>query len=48
MTIPASREFIMLNNSEEAIHSEAGLMASQGGRITVQRTFMQSVSERAK
>ncbi|KAJ5474988.1 hypothetical protein N7539_008054 [Penicillium diatomitis] len=49
VTIPASRNFIMLNNSEEAfINPESpGVIASEGGRITVQKTFMRSsVSER--
>ncbi len=39
MVIPPSRDFITANSSEEALYPEPS-------RITVQRTFVQTISER--
>lgn len=47
VTIPPSQNFLTDNSSEEALYPEPNPITS-GNYVTVQRTFIQTISERAK
>jgi hypothetical protein len=47
VTIPPTRDFITVNSSEEALYPDTSPVSSRN-YVTVQRTFVQTISERPK